>query len=330
MKKVYLLIAVLLFSSIHEVNAQKKSARRRGKKATYIMQHEVGLNAGISNFQGDFTQSGPFDGLVTINGFTINGTHSMHWIKSRRNRRRKKDTNILNHLMIKSSIGYTQGNFNNLLNSTGDEDLLALSSSGDNGIHTDIIEGRITSETSIISLSSQAEFYFRDLVNYLHQSSRARGRSRRSRSRRYRRSSSRRSRYSSRRRRSTNHKGNVYVAAGIGLNIVNSASTTDLTTDERVLLQQVNGTILPDLWTQEVLEDLDPAFVFSGSFAIGYRYRLARSVDLVAEIKSNLYTSDAIDAINPSNSTNPNFDESVDTAVDYNTNITLGVVYHLF
>ncbi len=285
MKKIFILIAIILFSSIDDANAQRRRRRRsRANKPgkSVMLRHEIGGNIGASNFQGDFTPEGPGDGLIGINGFSINATHSMHFLPKRRS------SKFLRHLVLKSNLGYTTGNFDNLGLSTGKEPLAGTSAD-----HSHILLGRLTSEAKILSFGTQVEYYFKDFFNYMY-----RGRSRRYRNRRGRSSS----------------KGNMYIALGLGVNKINSSFNYDVP----------NPNILPDNYTPEVFGGID-SVIFSGSGALGYRYKIARSLDLVTELKVNYYLSDRVDAINTDPATNIQNQFN-----DYNSVLSLGVIYHLF
>ncbi|MGY5352425.1 hypothetical protein ACXGQW_07665 [Wenyingzhuangia sp. IMCC45533] len=288
MKKIYILIAVILFSSIDDANAQRRRRRTRRSNSNVRIQHEVGGNVGISNFQGDFSGDGPADGQILVNGFTINATHSAHLVPARRTR---NNGGFAKHLVLKTNLGYTKGSYDNLGISTGNE---RLDKNGDpSQVDSDVLLGRLSSEASIITLGTQLEFYFKDMITYLHRSSR----------RRY-----------SRRGRSGG-RGNVYLGVGFGVNYVSSDAEYSLAGTN---VGNNNG--LPDNYDASVIGGIDEA-VFSGNFAVGYRYKLNPTMDLVGEIKFNQYFSDRIDAVEPvvGNDTN-----------DYNTNITVGVIYHLF
>jgi len=350
LKNIYILIALIVFSTLDNANAQRKrKSRGRKSNAAYILQHEVGISAGVSNFQGDFTSEGLLDGLVTVNGFSINALHSMHLIKSRRKRRgarirrRRKSNGLLSHFMLKSNIGYTKGSFDNFGISDGNGAIFQNFNDGNtnNDVNSIILQGKTTSETSIITFGTQIEYYFQDLVSYLHRSSRARALSRnryRKRSRsRYR----RRKRKGYRRRGQSLNKGNIYLTAGFGLNIVNSTfsypfedatfrnSTTDANGNSNPdNINLTNGRVVyPDALNENVYQDYNKA-VFSLTAGLGYRYKISRTIDIFTEIKYNTYATDFIDGVNPSIS--PLINNSIDTDNDYNTNISLGVIYHLF
>lgn len=259
MKKIYTLIAIVLFSSICETYAQRSNQRRRfNRRTSSAFKGEIGGNIGVSNFQGDFTPKGAGDGLIAINGISVNATYTIHAMQNRRSLHKS----IKNHLMLKLNAGFTSANFDNLGNSTGREDL------NDIQTNNNVLLGRLKSKSSVLSFGGQVEYYFKDLFNYFH------------RSRRRRRS-----------RRGT--KGNPYVGIGMGINYVKSTPEYD----PQAILRSVgdNGG-LPDRYTPEVIAGIN-SVILSGNAAVGYRYKLNRQIDLVGELKINYYFSDRIDAV---------------------------------
>lgn len=290
----------MLFSSIDGVNAQRR--RRKPRSGASIIMSEVGGNIGISNFQGDFYNKGPLDGAVTINGFTINGTYSLHLVPKRRTQLKS----LKNHMVLKTNFGYTSASFNHFGISTGKEPLdkpLATDNTDNN-----ILLGRLETKTSIITLGTQLEFYYKDLVNYLHRSSRSRSRSRSRRSMRGRIS-----------------RGNPYAAVGFAVNLVKS-TPSDPFKDGKLAGFGSNTDFpgYPDNYTPEVIKGINE-IVLSPTFALGYRYKITPSMDLVGEMKFIHYFSDRIDGVDTDVS--PKID---DKSNDYNTTITAGLIYHLF
>gem|GEM_PF-4770151 len=272
---------------------------------TSNLKGELGGNFGVSNFQGDYTQKG-LEGLrndkIVLNGISINATYSLHimqkW-KSRKERKRSFETvyfELRNHLILKSNLGFTNGSFDNLGISTGKESLNPPTT------RNNILLGRASAKTSILSFGTQLEYYFSNMLLFLDQSRRYEGTSRRY------------------------NKGAFYVGIGLGINCVNSKYDYDVPSD--VPSSNIWG--LPDRYNPQVLGGLDNSIVFSGNFALGYRHRLNHKIDLVTELKTNYYFSDRIDATN----TTPN-SELPPTGIenefnDYNTVLSIGAIYHLF
>ncbi len=278
------------------INAQETKRRNKHRGRTFKVQHEIGGNIGLSNFQGDFNGDGPADGLILVNGFTLNATHSAHLIPIRRSRH---DHRFVKHLVLKSHLGITTASFDNLGVSSGNE---PLTKGGDpTQVESDVLLGRITAESTVITLGTQVEYYLKDIVSYLHKNPRGRGKGRRVG-------------FRGRRRY---HRGNPYVALGIGINYVDSTPSTD---PEAILTNAGGNAGLPDNFTPEVLRGIKST-VFSGTLAFGYRYKLRSNLDLVGEIKFNQYFSDRVDAVKP----------IVDNDnLDKNTNLTAGIIYRLF
>lgn len=300
LRKIYILIAIILFSSIDEANAQRR--RRRSSSNSSSIKSEIGGNIGISNAQGDFTGKGPGDGIITVNGFSINGTYSAHILPKRRSVSRDI------HFMFKANIGYTSASFDNLGVSSGKEALDKPAGSGDySQTNNNIILGRIKTETSILTAGIQVEYYFKDLVNFLHKNGYSRRRTHRS---------------SSRYRQKSN-RGNPYVALGLGINSVKSTPTIDPALKANSVGSN-NG--LPDNFTVGMIEGINST-VFSGTAAAGYRYKINRNVDFVGEFKFNLYFSDRIDAVNPSSDPTSRIE---DVSYDFNSVFSAGIIYHLF
>jgi len=266
------------------MNAQ---LRRYKSRKGNLFQQEIGANIGVSNFQGDFTSDGAADGLITVNGFSINATHSLYMLP-----RRYNEGGLLKKLVLKSNFGYTYGSFNNHGISSGDEPLFLLVN-GQKDYSTTANStrlGRLTSKTSIISFGTQLEYYFKDVRKYIRKYSRS----------------------------GDNTKFNPYIALGFGLNYVSTTVSYD---DEAIINNAGGNNGLPDHYTFETIGDVNQ-LVFSGSIAMGTRYKLNRLYDLVAEMKINSYFSDTVDGVEP--------DISGNSFSDYNVAISLGVIYHLF
>lgn len=259
MKKIYTLIAIVLFSSICETYAQRSNQRRKwNKRSSSIIKGEIGGNIGISNAQGDFTPKGSGDGLITVNGISVNATYSVNFLEKRRSPRKS----IKNHIILKANLGYTNANFNNLGISSGNEELSSTKT------QNSVLLGRLKSKSSILSLGGQVEYYFKDLFNYFHRSRR-------------------------RRRSSRGTKGNPYVGIGMGINYVKSTPEYD---PQAILGSVGDNGGLPDRYTPEVIAGIN-SVILSGNAAVGYRYKLNRQIDLVGELKINYYFSDRIDAV---------------------------------
>ncbi|NJB81478.1 hypothetical protein GGR97_000237 [Wenyingzhuangia aestuarii] len=298
----------MLFFSYANVNAQWSRGRRR----IVLYQHEIGGNIGVSNFQSDFKANGPIDGLVTINGLSINATHSVHLLP------RRYDASIfVKRLILKSNFGYSYGSFNNHGLGTGNEllyknvdpsqDTRDGNADGKDYSRTpnNVLLARLTSKTSIITFGTQLEFYFKDITSYLHRFNKYRQKS----------------------------KANPYIALGFGANYVSSTPSYDqeaLNNNAGSNTAESGG--LPDNYTPETITGIK-GLVISATAAIGTRYKLSRSVDLVTEMKINYYLSDRIDAVNPDLKDTNSFGSQgtdADKFNDYNTVISVGIIYHLF
>jgi len=266
------------------MNAQ---LRRYKSRKNSLYQQEIGANIGLSNFQGDFTSDGAADGRIKVNGFSINATHSIHMLP-----KRYKGGNIFKKLVLKSNFGYTYGSFNNHGIASGNEPLFELVNGSRDYSKTanSTLLGRLTSKTSVISFGTQLEYYFKDVRKYIRKYSRS----------------------------GDNAKFNPYVALGLGLNYVSNSVSYD---NEAIINSAGGSNGLPDNYSFDVLEEVNQ-LVFSGSIAIGTRYKLNRFYDLVGELKVNSYFSDIVDGVDQ--------DISGNSSNDYNTVISLGVIYHLF
>jgi len=295
LKKIYILGAIILLFSITSANAQRRNQRDRNiKNSSSRLRGEIGGNIGVSNAQGDYTRPGFVDGRIVVNGVSINATYSLHIMQKRRSIK-SLNKDLKNHLILKSNLGYTNANFNNLGTSTGKEPLSSINT------RNQILLGRASAKTNIISLGTQLEYYFSDMLMYLHQSHRYRGTSRRVK------------------------KGALYVGLGFGINCVNSKYDYDVPSD----VGSSNRWGLPDRYTPHVLKGLDNSIIISGNFAVGYRYKFNKEINLLAELKTNYYFSDRIDATD----TTPN--KGPATGIenkfnDYNTVLSIGAIYHLF
>ncbi|NIJ44120.1 hypothetical protein FHR24_000559 [Wenyingzhuangia heitensis] len=299
MKNIYLLIVILALSYA-DVNAQWN----RRKRKTVLYQHEIGGNIGFSNFQADFEPNGPANGLITINGLSINATHSVHLLP------RRYDSSIfVKRLILKSNFGYSYGSFNNYGVGTGKELLYTTNTAGEKDYSktpNNILLARLTSKTSIITFGTQLEFYFRDITSYLHRFNKYRQR----------------------------NKMNPYIALGFGANYVNSTPSYDqeaLTNNAGSSSAKSGG--FPDNYILGETVKGIKGLVLSATAAIGTRYKLSREVDLVTEMKINYYLSDRIDAVNPDLKDSNSFSSQGvdgDKFNDYNTVISVGIIYHLF
>jgi len=266
------------------MNAQLR--RYRSRKSS-LYQQEIGANIGITNSQGDFVSDGAADGSIKVNGFSINATHSIHMLP-----RRYKGGSIFKKLVLKSNFGYTYASFNNRGLASGNEPLFELVGGVRDYSRTpnSTLLGRLTSKTSIISFGTQLEYYFKDVRKYIRKYSRS----------------------------GDNTKFNPYVAIGLGLNYVSNTVSYD---NEAIINNAGGFNGLPDNYTFEILEDVNE-LVFSGSIAIGTRYKLNHLYDLVGELKVKSYFSDTVDGVDP--------DVSGNSFNDYSATISLGVIYHLF
>lgn len=303
MKKIYTLAVIVVLFSITTANSQIRNKRVRDiKGSSSHLKGEIGGNIGVSNFQGDYTQEGPGNGRIVANGISVNATYSLHFkqikqkwksFKERKRSFRSLSVDLRNRLILKSNLGYTNATFDNLGISTGKEPL------NPSKTPNNILLGRASSKTSIISFGTQLEYYFSNMLMYLHQSHKYRGTGRRTK------------------------KGVMYVGIGFGINHVNSEYDYNVPSN----IDSNGG--LPDRYTPQVLKGLENEIIFSGNFAIGYRYKLNSEINLVAELKTNYYFSDRIDATD----TTP--DTGLPTGIanefnDYNTVVSIGAIYHLF
>lgn len=289
MRKIYVLITIILLSSIDEASAQKRRRRTQNPTSSKL-KGEVGGDIGISNFHGDFWNRGPIGGLVAGNGFAINGTYSIHRVPLRRTNRDK----FMNHLVLKSNIGYTRGNFNNNGISSGKELLPADLTKA----QSHVLLGRLSSTTNVFSIGTQLEYYLNDMFSFLHRrSTRKKGIRAYDAVRRY-------------------NRFNPYLGLGFGFNYVDSKFKYDS--------DLIANQIYPDNYVPEVLGGISKV-ILSFNGAIGTRYKLNKKLDLVGELKVNFYLSDRIDAVNtdPSPVIKNEFN-------DYNTVLSVGAIYHIF
>lgn len=250
-------IILLIFITLLTTNSNAQG--------NFIFQNEFGLNAGVSNFQGDFAAKGPLDGKILINGFSVNATHFLHLVT------REYGVNPLyKRIMLKTSLGINMSSFDN--NGKGDS-------------RNDKVLKQLTSKTTIISLDNEFQLFYKDLVKYLHRYNKYR----------------------------TKSKLNPYVGLGFGINYVNTSVNHNYDTNN----------LYPDNYTSEYLQDQNTVII-SANLSVGARYKASKRYDLVTQMGFKYYLSDNVDGVNPDPKKVNN------TANDFNTVISVGVIYHMF
>lgn len=273
MKKLFLFISfILLF--ITNSYAQRH----------FIYQHEVGANIGISNSQTDFLAKGPFDGKATINGFAIEGNHYLHILP-----RRYGSNDILKHLVLKTSLSINVSNFDN--SSFGTENAL-LNNPPNYTYQTtpnEVLLGRLSSKTTLISIDNNIQYYFKDVIRFLHKYNKYRSKS----------------------------KTNPFISIGLGINYLNATTNYD----NEALINNAGGDGYPDNYGNNSIKD-QSTVVISGNFGFGARYKASKKYDLVGQIGFKYFLSDWIDGVNP--------DIESNVINDFNTVISVGLIYHLF
>ena len=172
--------ALFILLTITKSNAQQR----------FIFQHEIGAEAGISNFQGDFVSKGPFDGKVTINGFALNAVHYLHLLP-----RSYGESSFFKHTILKTSLGINYSTFDNTSYGTGNKPL----SNPLKDTPNQILLARLSAKTIVVSLDNELQVYYRDIIKFLHRNN----------------------------RHSRNHhsKINPYASIGLGIHYVNATPT---------------------------------------------------------------------------------------------------------
>ena len=284
--KINMIKKLFLFITLTLLLTTKSNAQRR-----FIYQHELGAEAGISNFQSDFVAKGPFDGKATVNGFVLNANHYLHILP-----RRYGVSPIYRHTILKTSLGINFSTFDNTAYGTGDKPLKPYDKTPN-----EILLARLSSKTTIISLDNELQFYYRDIVRFLHRYNRYRNKS----------------------------KVNPYVSVGLGIHYFNTTPTYD----QEAINNQAgwnqtpganNGTGdpgYPDNYKSSFIAKKNTV-TLSGNLAFGARYKASPSYDLVTQINIKYYFSDWVDGVNPELSSN--------MAHDFNSVISIGFVYHVF
>lgn len=285
LKKLLLLIIFTLLLNT------KSNAQRR-----FIFQHEVGAEAGISNFQADFIAKGPFDGKATINGFSVNATHYLHILP-----RRYGSNPLYRHTILKTTLGINLTSFDNKSFGTGTKPLEDPPKYTIENTPNNILLARLSSKTTIISLDNELQFHYRDIVRFLHKYNRYRNKS----------------------------KVDPYIAIGFGIHYVNATPSYDQEAIDREAGWNQspgasNGTGdpgYPDNYKSSFIAKTNTV-TLSGNFALGARYKASPYYDLVSQINFKYYMSDWIDGVNP--------DLSNNSSNDFNTVISVGFIYHMF
>ncbi|WP_143155216.1 hypothetical protein [Wenyingzhuangia marina] len=282
---------LLLFILFTLLLTTKSNAQRR-----FIYQHEFGAEGGISNFQSDFVAKGPADGKATINGFSLSGTHYLHILP-----RRYGASKIYRHTILKTSLGINATTFDNTSYGTGTKPLSDPPKYTYQSTPSKILLARLNSKTTIISLDNELQFYFKDIIRFLHKYNRYRNKS----------------------------KVNPYVSVGLGIHYFNATPSYDQEAiDNQAGWNQTpgasNGTGdpgYPDNYKASYIAKTNTVTV-SGNLAFGARYKASPYYDLVAQINVKYYLSDWMDGVNPELSSN--------MANDFNSVISVGFIYHAF
>lgn len=254
--KINMIKKLLLLITLTLLLTTKSNAQRR-----FIYQHELGAEAGISNFQGDFVAKGPVDGKATVNGFAVNATHYLHILP-----RRYGASSFYKHTILKTSLGINSSTFDNTSYGTGNKPLSDPKSQTPNNI----LLARLSSKTTIISLDNELQFYYRDIIRFLHKYNRYRNKS----------------------------KVNPYFSAGLGIHYINTSPTYgkpgENLTEEGVF---------PDNYESSFIKKVNTV-TLSGNLAFGARYKASPYYDLVAQINLKYYFSDWVDGVDPELSSN--------------------------
>lgn len=294
MKRIVFTIFIILTSFSAESQKRRSTATFRHNPS---LKHEVGVMGGVSNFQGDFVNDAPVDGNLLVNGFSINAVHTAHILP-----KTYYKNSLYHHFMLKSNFGYTKANFENSLyfNEIKPYSDYALTPTKypSNGLL-----GKLTTNSSVISLNTQLEYQFGNLNNLLHINQRSR----------------------------LAIKSSPYIGVGLGFNYVISKPLYD----QDAINLGMNGNGYPDNYTAETIKGINK-LVISNNLALGYRHKINRNYDIFAEYRLNYYLSDRVDGVNPdlkdSNSFNSigNSALEADKSNDYNHTINIGLLYHLY
>ncbi|MDO3693816.1 hypothetical protein QVZ41_03005 [Wenyingzhuangia sp. chi5] len=269
----------------------KSNAQRR-----FIYQHELGAEAGISNFQSDFVTKGPMDGKATINGFAVNATHYLHILPIRYGA-----SAIYRHTILKTSLGVNYSTFDNTSYGTGTKPLNDPPRYTYANTPNKILLARLSSRTTTISLDNELQFYYRDIIRFLHKYNRYRNKS----------------------------KVNPYVSVGLGIHYFSATPSYDQEAiDNQAGWNQTPGANngggdpgYPDNYKASYITKTNNVTI-SGNIALGARYKASPYYDLMAQINLKYYLSDWMDGVNP--------DISSNLSNDFNSVICVGFIYHMF
>ena len=135
-------------------------------------------------------------------------------------------------------------------------------------------------------MDNEIQFYFRDVIKYLHKYNKYRSKSR----------------------------TNPYIALGLGINYVNATPTYNGIDDS-------GSIVYPDNYQASFIQKTN-TIAISGNFAFGARYKAGTNYDLIGQMGFKYFLSDWIDGVNP--------DLEGNKINDFNTVISVGLVYHLY
>lgn len=204
--------------------------------------------------------------------------------------RRYGGSQLLRHTVLKTSLAINISTFDNSSYGTEDAKLNNPPEYTYANTPNDILLGRLKAKTTLISLDNEIQLYFKDIVRFLHKYNRYRSKSR----------------------------TNPYIALGIGINYVNATPTYD---PEALENNAGGGNGYPDNYQASFIAKTN-TIAISGNFAFGARYKAGTNYDLIGQMGFKYFFSDWIDGVNP--------DLEGNKINDFNTVISLGIVYHMF
>lgn len=193
---------------------------------------------------------------------------------------------LLRHSVLKTSLAINFSSFDNYGYDTENSPLENPPQYTYANTPNHVLLGRLKAKTTLISLDSEIQFYFKDVIKYLYKYNKYRSKSR----------------------------TNPYVNLGFSINYVNATPTYD----QEALDNNAGGNNgYPDNYKASFIKETN-TIALSGNLAFGARYKAGSNYDLFAQMNLKYFFSDWIDGVNP--------DPSNNNVNNFNSTISAGII----